>query len=104
MRILCFALVCGCASFEWRLQSGTPWADGDWTRAFGAPVMLAADGETLYASAEEGLYAMKAHGEKLWALPLPKGRRALAVADGKIVLAGEGHVTAFENGAQLWDQ
>jgi outer membrane protein assembly factor BamB len=106
MRILClaFVLLSGCASFEWRLQSGTPWTDGDWTRAFGAPLALRSEGETLFATAEEGVYAMKAHGEKLWAVSLPKGKRSLAVAEGKVVVCGEGHVTLFENGAQLWDQ
>jgi hypothetical protein len=65
--------------------------------------MLRSDGDTLYVAAEEGVYAMKSHGEKLWSVALPKGKRALAVAGGKVVVPGEGHLTAFENGAQLWD-
>ncbi len=96
----------GCTSFQWRLSTSAPAAELDWTRAFGAPAALAVDGDTLFVAAESGLYAVGSGRQKLWADALPSARRALAVAEGKVVVSdGGGHVIAYDaaSGAQLWD-
>jgi outer membrane protein assembly factor BamB len=88
----------GCGGFQWRLGNAATSVD------VSTPLALRAADGVLYVAASDGLYAYKG-GARSWAVTLPKGDRALAVGDGKIVVSGGNQVSAYDaaDGKKLWE-
>ncbi|MCU1282361.1 MAG: Serine/threonine protein kinase, partial [bacterium] len=124
-----FLLAAGCGAYPWRVQTQPPaWAETAWTQELGTPLHVRVDGELAFVGASNGVYALRAGGQKVWAtVAAAPAKRYLTVGEGKVIVSsyslGEkrhgfwdrtasdinlrenAHLTAYgaADGAPLWD-